>query len=166
MTTPRYQPILKSEIPLVALPIGATDHEVLGTARIIAGNLAGVEGVAETFTPVELWDVSIFGPGTEIDVPFPADHNCIVFVRRGSVQVLSSSASSEMVESTLGPQDVALMSVDGSNVLRLRAVEAGASVLILGGESLNEPIASHGPFVMNTQTELQQAAADYQSGNF
>jgi quercetin 2,3-dioxygenase len=169
MTKPRYQSILNKDIPVVSLPMGAAGEDVLATARLIAGELADAKGAAQTFSPVELWDVSISKVGSEIEIPFPADHNCIVFVRRGGVEVLSSpksNSSGKLDSSQLGPQDVALMNLDGSDVLRLRATEAGSSVLILGGEPLNEPIAARGPFVMNTQSELQQAVSDYHAGKF
>jgi redox-sensitive bicupin YhaK (pirin superfamily) len=69
-------------------------------------------------------------------------------------------------KSVLGPQDVAVMHLDGSDVLRIRVQEADTSLLVMGGEPLNEPIAAQGPFVMNTQDELRQAMVDYRNGRF
>jgi redox-sensitive bicupin YhaK (pirin superfamily) len=163
MTKARYQPILNAKIPSINLPLGG--ETVDATARIIAGELGETEGAAKTFSPVQMWDVSLPNAGSEVDIPFPADHTCIVFVRRGSVQVLSGE-DGQGKTSTLGPQDVAVMRTDGSSVLRLRVVQSDSSVLIMGGEPLNEPIAARGPFVMNTQSEIQQANADYRSGKF
>ena len=174
MTKPRYQPILKDMIPSVDLPLGSDGTDTcLATARIIAGELNGVVGPAKTFSPVQMWDVSLPHVGSEIDIPFPAGHNCIVFVRRGRVQILSGENGSGTV-SNLGPQDVAVMddanhddNDDGSaRLLRLRVQESDSSVLIMGGEPLNEPIAAQGPFVMNTPQEIQEAIFDYRSGRF
>lgn len=172
MTKPGYQSILKDKIPVVPLPLGVSpdgdpDAVVLGNARIIAGELGNVTGAADTVSPVQLWDVNLPHAGSEIDLPFPAQHNCIVFCRRGSVQVLSGQDDVQYPKfktHDVGPQDVALMRLDGADVLRLRVVEPDSSVLILGGEPLNEPIAARGPFVMNTQDEIQQAIRDYQQG--
>jgi len=166
MVKPKYQGIKKEQIPEVTLPLGATDADaVMGTARIIAGELGSTTGVADTFSPVQMWDVLLPHVGAEIDLPFPAHHNCIVFVRRGSVSVLSGEDSDhKFKETTLNPQDVALMRLDGSNVLKLRVAQPDSSVLILGGEPLDEPIAAQGPFVMNTQDEIRQAIMDYQRG--
>jgi quercetin 2,3-dioxygenase len=141
MTKPRYQPILKDKVPSVNLPIGS--EEPLGNARIIAGELNGTKGVAKTFSPVQMWDVSLPHVGSEIDIPYPADHNCIIFVRRGRVSVLSGE-DGDGKKSELGPQDVALMRLDGSDILRLRVDAADSSVLIMGGEPLNEPIRAQG----------------------
>ena len=163
MTKPRYQPILKDQIPSIDLPVGSDTP--LANARIIAGQLDEIKGAAKTFSPVQMWDVTLPHVGAEIDIPFPADHNCIVFVRRGSVQLLSGEEG-DGKNSQLGPQDVAIMRNDGSSFLRLRVKEPDSSVLIMGGEPLNEPIAAQGPFVMNTHDEIRQAMTDYRSGRF
>lgn len=135
------------------------DDNVFGTARIIAGEIGTTFGAAKTFSPVQMWDVSLPHAGSEVELPYPAEHNCIVFVRRGSVDVLSDEKASK-----LGPQDVAVMRNDGGDALKLRVVEPDSSVLIMGGEPIDEPIAAQGPFVMNTNAEISQAISDFRSG--
>jgi redox-sensitive bicupin YhaK (pirin superfamily) len=160
MTKPRYQPIDGKKIPVVNLPLNNGDgEESVGSARIIAGEIDDTKGAAKTFSPVQLWDIDLPHAGAEFELPFPADYNCIVFVRRGAVEVLTDEKSSK-----LGPQDVAVMNKDGAGTLKLRVVKPDSSVLVMGGEPINELIAAQGPFVMNTNAEISQAIQDYRSG--
>jgi quercetin 2,3-dioxygenase len=168
MTPPAYQEIHGSDIPVVNLPLGATGDEVLGTARVIAGSLGATQGAATTFSPVQVWDV-ILPPkavGSEIDLPIPSHHQCMIFVRRGSVQVVSSHNDNKNTDPILKPQEVAILQMNESDTVRVRVLDPDSSILILGGEPIDEPIAARGPFVMNTAQELTQAMMDYQSGNF
>jgi quercetin 2,3-dioxygenase len=163
MSKPSHQGIQKESIPIVNLPLGSNDETALGSARIIAGEIGETKGAAQTFSPVQVWDVNVPLAGSEIDIPFPANQNCLIFARRGSMEVLQENGSNKILK----PQEVALMHKDGnSNTVRIRAIDSDSSILILGGESLDEPIAAQGPFVMNTQEEIYQAMSDYRSGKF
>ena len=158
MTAPKYQGINDEDIPEVDIPDGA------GTVRVIAGSFDGTKGPASTHSPVELWDVKLHKEGAVADLPFHADHNCIVFVRRGGIDVLTGKDGADA--DPLGPQDVALMTRDSGDTLRVRAATDDTSLVVMGGKPLNEPIAARGPFVMNTWEEIMQANQDYRSGNF
>lgn len=147
MSPPRYQAILKTEIPVVELPGGA------GTLRIIAGEAWGARGPAKTFTPVNLWDV-VVKAGKRVSLTVPADHTASLFVRRGGL-VLGDGK-------TLREGDIGVFETEGS-VLSFQASE-DAVMLFLGGEPLNEPIVGYGPFVMNTEAEIRQAFLDYRAG--
>jgi len=167
MTKPRYQPILGKDIPEVNLPLGATEPEnVIGKARIISGELSDTKGAAKTFTPVQMWDLIFTNKGVEVDLPYPADYNLILFVRRGRAQVLTdeSTNGNGAKALSLGPQDIAVMNMDGSQTVRIRVDEPNTSVIFLGGEPIDEPIAARGPFVMNSDEEIMQAMMDYRSG--
>ncbi len=63
----------------------------------------------------------------------------------------------------LMPSQIVLLSTQGDGV-RLRSGEEISDLMILDGQLLNEPIAARGPFVMNTEAELQQAIIDYRTG--
>ena len=158
MAAPKYQPIENQDIPSVDIPGGA------GSVRVIAGSFGGTTGPASVHSPVDLWDVTLPKEGAVADFTFPPEHNCIVFVRRGEVDILTGEEDDEAAD-PLGPQDVALMERQGDTV-RIRAAADDTSLLILGGMPLEEPIAARGPFVMNTPEELMQANMDYRSGNF
>jgi len=167
MVKPRYQPISGATIPVIELNDGAQ-------ARVIAGNLDKVKGPAKTYSPINLWDVSLPNKGTTVDIPYPIDHKCIIFVRRGSVEIGNQK---------LGPQEVALLNNTDSDfdygksicstttettygILRINVLKNDSAILVMGGEPIDEPIAHRGPFVMNTKLELQQAVKDYQRGRF
>jgi quercetin 2,3-dioxygenase len=153
MVKPRYQAITKEMVPVVALNDGAS-------ARIIAGSFHETNGPAKTYSPIQLWDVSIPTKGTVLEFPYPKDHACMIFVRRGSIKIGDDNR-------TLGPQDVAILTLNTStDVLQLTALQEDSAILIMGGEPLNEPIANQGPFVMNTKLEIQQAIMDYQNNRF
>ena len=162
MTAPNYQPILNQDIPLVNIPAGSV--------RVIAGNVLGVTGPAKVFSPVELLDVT-FAPTSEsksIEIDLPMGHTVIVFVRRGGISIDSGDNNHQ----TLGPQAVAILGSNNENgqvgeqraTLRITATENNSSVMVLGGEPINEPIAARGPFVMNTNEELYQANQDFYAG--
>lgn len=147
MSKPRYQGITKDQIPVIELPGG-------GHARVIAGELLGRLGPAKTFTPVGLFDVILKG-GERFELPLPDGHNAAVVLRKGDV-VLNGA------DELRGEALIAPLTEEGDSVT-LEA-KADTQLLILSGEPINEPVASYGPFVMNTQEELKQAVADYRAG--
>lgn len=147
MITPKYQPILSRDIPAIELPDNA------GTLRVIAGNYAGTQGAASTFSPVNLWDIKL-AAGKTVELAVPEGHNSMVFVRQGKIALGSS---------VIGAADLALFEQDGTHI-RLQARE-DSSLLFMGGEPIAEPIVASGPFVMNTEQEIRLAMMDYQSGH-
>ena len=148
MDTPRYQALTKANIPEVALPDGA------GTVRVMAGNYEGREGAAQTYTPINVWDLRL-NRDAQVDLTLPAGHTLMVMVVRGAVEVHG--------QQLLNGQ-LAQMSREGET-LQLSA-NTDAIVLVLGGEPIAEPVAGQGPFVMNTREEVAQAFDDFYAGRF
>jgi len=146
MIAPKYQSILSSDIPVVQLPGKA------GSVRVIAGNYAGTQGAASTFSPVNLWDIKLQS-GKTVELEVPEGHNSMVFVRQGKLALGSA---------VIGAADLALFEKDGTHI-QLQAQE-DSNVLLMGGEPIVEPIVASGPFVMNTEQEIRLAMMDYQSG--
>ena len=122
-------------------------------ARVIAGDLQGSRGPAQTFTPVNVFDVRMSG-GASGALDLPSGHNAAVVLLRGDVTVNGSKLK--------GEARIAPLDLSGERV-ELDAT-TDSLLLILSGEPLNEPVASYGPFVMNTEAELRQAFEDYRAG--
>jgi quercetin 2,3-dioxygenase len=147
MSKPQYQAITKDQIPVIELPDG-------GHARVIAGELLGRIGPARTFTPVGLFDV-ILKAGERFELPIEEGHNAAVVLRKGNVTLNGS-------EQLQGEAQIAPLTEDGDGVVI--EAKADSQLLILSGEPIREPVASYGPFVMNTEEELRQAMMDYRAG--
>ncbi|HST75000.1 MAG TPA: pirin family protein [Acetobacteraceae bacterium] len=147
--SPGYQTLLDRDIPAVELPDGA------GTLRVIAGAYDGHRGPAHTFTPIDLWDVRLRRGGTA-SLTLPEGHTVGVIVLKGTVQVNGEAIAREA-------QLVLLDRTGGEITLE---ANGDASLLILSGEPIDEPVVMHGPFVMNTADQIRQAMKDFQSGRF
>ncbi len=152
MTAPAYQPIVKASIPAVALPDGA------GQVRVIAGEYDGRKGAANTFTPMNVWDVQLKA-GAQATLPQPEGWNTLLLVQSGTVQVNGQEHGREAQDAQL-----LTLSREGSTV-QLEA-RTDARVLLLAGEPIDEPVVGYGPFVMNTREEINQAIEDFNAGKF
>ena len=147
MSEPRYQGITKEQIPTVTLGTS-------GQARIIAGELDGVKGAATTFTAINVFDVRLKA-GDSVKLSLPDGHHAAVVLLQGDVVVNGSQVLQ-------GAAKIATLSADGEGVTLEPKVDS--TLLVLSGEPIEEPVASYGPFVMNTQEELVQAFADFKAG--
>jgi hypothetical protein len=147
MAPPRYQNILHSQIPAVSLPNGQ------GIVRVIAGEFAGAQGPAKTFTPIHVWDLRLTSD-QPITLAVPDGYTTALVVLKGTVQVKGSEA--------IAAAEVGLFDRTGEIICIDSAKDARA--LLLCGEPIDEPIIGSGPFVMNTRDEIHQAMADYRSG--
>lgn len=149
MAPPGYQGIVSARIPVVALPEGA------GLARIIAGHHGDVVGPARTFSPLNLWDLRLRG-GHRVALDLLADWTTGLFVLRGEIRWDAGQR--------IGAAELGVLERGGS---RLKFdVTQDATLLLLNGQPLEEPIVGQGPFVMNSREEIVQAFQDYHSGRF
>ncbi len=151
MMEPRYQ-----EIPAARIPEGRTED---GRARVkvVAGEALGVRAVIETRTPITYHDWTL-APGASVDVPLPEEMNACIYVFQGRARV--GAEAREIEEGQLAVLG------EGRSVRLACAEDAAgeARFLLLAGVPLREPVAWYGPFVMNTQDEIEQAIVDYQAG--
>jgi len=168
MTNPRYQDVTASEIPTVVDDDGTT-------VRVICGEFWGrtgpVEGVA---ADPRYLDIRV-PPGTVKRLPVETSRHAFAYVFDGDGSFRDASAPQAVLtedvvtgDTRLDP-DVAnrsLVLFDQGDEVVVRAGEAGMRFLLVSGRPLGEPVAWHGPIVMNTQEELRQAIAELRSNTF
>lgn len=149
MSEPRYQAITDGDIPLVRL---AGDQ---GQVRVIAGTFQGHTGPAHSFTPINMWDTRL-NADARVSLELPEGHTTLLVVLKGQITV---NGTHEAVAS-----EVVSLSREGGEALVETSGEA--TVLILTGEPIHEPVVGYGPFVMNSEAEIHQAIADFNAGRF
>ena len=153
MAAPGYQTLLSADIPTIELP------EACGTVRVIAGEYAGQAGPARTFTPIDVWELRL-NAGGSTRLSLPEGHTLALVALRGSFSVDARAQTTQAVEDA----QMLLLSRDGTDVVL--SADAPATILVLSGEPIDEPIFGHGPFVMNTREEIITAFQDFQAGRF
>jgi redox-sensitive bicupin YhaK (pirin superfamily) len=146
MAAPAYQDIRSAQIPVVDVGTGSS-------VRVIAGEFRGAKGPARTFTPINVWDARLKAGG-RVELDLPDGHTALLAVLRGKVSINGGESA--------GPAELAILERAGTRVV----LEAGedATVLVLNGEPIDEPVVGYGPFVMNTPDEIRQAFSDFHRG--
>ena len=150
MRTPWYRDIQSAEIPEFTTPEGVT-------ARVIAGRSHGVAGAMEREVTEPLYLDLHFNAGATFTHALPPKCNAFVYVYRGALEIGETRVPSQRM--------AILKNAEDSDGVMLRAM-APARALLIAGMPLGEPIAQHGPFVMNTREQLFHAVQDYQAGKF
>ncbi|WP_336146228.1 pirin family protein [Marinobacter salarius] len=148
-TPAAYQTLLNKDIPRVSL------EDDGGALRVIAGEYLEHKGPANTFTPINVWDLKL-EPGARVNLPVPKGHTTLVAVLNGSVQINDTDVLREAELANLDREGQEIV-LESNNDARL---------LVLSGEPIDEPVVGYGPFVMNTEGEIKQAMLDFQSGKF
>ncbi len=153
--TEKMRPASYRDIPSAQIPEAGLSHG--GTVRVIAGTYDDGDqqvtgAVRSAFTEPCYLDVHMTGYG-RFRTALPEQHNAFVYVYEGNANVGGQQ---------LSRHSAGLLS-SGATV-EIEAGADGASVLLLAGRPLNEPVVQQGPFVMNTRAEIEQAMADYRDG--
>jgi redox-sensitive bicupin YhaK (pirin superfamily) len=149
MSKPKYQAIANQEMGDCKLDNNG------GKVEIIAGEYQGIKGPANTFTPITMLNVKLNFNG-EAEFNFPGHFNTALLVVDGEILVNGNAVV---------PADHFLLFENEGEQFTIKGLK-DSTVLVLSGEPINEPIAAHGPFVMNTRQELVQAFQDFQNGKF
>jgi redox-sensitive bicupin YhaK (pirin superfamily) len=154
MTAPRYQDITSNQIPEVSRADGVK-------IRVIAGEVDGVRGaVSEIYADPAYLDVSIPANGS-FSHPVEKGHAAFAYVFEGRGYFGAGEKTSENSVSQPG-----LVVFGNGDYIQADAANESVRFLLVSGQPLNEPIARYGPFVMNTQEEIQQALEDLKNGTF
>jgi redox-sensitive bicupin YhaK (pirin superfamily) len=140
MSAPRYQTLAAADIPVV------------DGVRVIAGEYAGAKGPAKTFTPVNLLQANLRA-GQKLRLNLRDGFSAGLYTVHGEIRV-----NGEKVEGT----ELAVLEREGDEV-QLDVI-TDAIVFVMSGAPIDEPVVGHGPFVMNTSREIQQAFADFHAG--
>ncbi|MEO1713507.1 MAG: pirin-like C-terminal cupin domain-containing protein, partial [Bacteroidota bacterium] len=146
MTPPKYQELQAKDIPVVAL---GEQSQV----RLIAGDLGSEKGAASTFTDLQVWDVKV-ASGETVDLAVKNGQTGILYMLSGSATI-----NGEKVVST---KEVAFFDPEGDQISF--TAKANSQFVWLGGEAIQEPVFSYGPFVMNTEQEIVEAINDFRAG--
>lgn len=150
MTEPKYQALLKENMGKLNL------DDDKGEVSVIAGEFNGVKGPASSFTKMNIYNVNLKNNG-KITINEPGNFNTAILVLKGKVKVNEDKECEE--------RDFILFNnIDGD--ILVESVTEDALFIVLSGEPINEPIVSHGPFVMNTVEEIYEAFEDFRNGKF
>jgi quercetin 2,3-dioxygenase len=144
MIAPHYQSITNNQIPVVKL------DENGSVLRVIAGDYQGTKGPASTYTPINLWDLRLLA-GQTVELDIPENYTTMLLALRGSVEINNSA--------TMNDVELAFFERKGKTILLSALKEA--TLMVMSGVPIDEPIAGYGPFVMNTEEEIRQAIEDF-----
>jgi len=150
MSEPWYQDFQAPQIPELVTSAGVR-------VRVIAGSSHGVAGAMQRVHTEPLYLDLHFEGAADFEQILPADHNALVYVYRGELDIAGTAVPLQRM--------AILKNTPGSDGLVLSS-KGPARALLIAGKPLGEPIAQHGPFVMNTQQEIFQAVEDFRAGKF
>lgn len=147
MDQPYYHPLTAEATPTIVSKDG------LATIHVIAGELDAVKGPIPTLSPVNTFTAE-FKKGGKYYFNIPESHNAFIYLLDGKVNINDGQAVDE--------KHAAVFNNDGAG-FKVEALD-NARFFIGTGEPLNEPVASHGPFVMNNETQIMESFRDYKMG--
>ena len=169
MTSPNYQDIPSNEIK----EIHDDDGSII---RIIIGNYKGYSSPVKGISSDPIY-LDIFIPANKIKtIPIEVNKNVLAYIFEGSANFeYASKPQGVMVEKMINGQEVNIQDMTGNRTLinfdrgdeiKIKTSSDGVRFLLIGGTPIQEPVAWHGPIVMNTNEELMQAMKELNNGTF
>ena len=147
MDQPAYFPLAAEAVPTFK------SNDAKATAKVFSGNLLGLKGPIPSQVDVNAATLEV-EVGGKIEIAIPEEHNLMLYLLDGKLRMEGFG----MVEAL----HLIHFKQDGEGIL-IEGLEK-TKALLLSGKPINEPVVSHGPFVMNTQTQIMEAMRDYQMG--
>jgi redox-sensitive bicupin YhaK (pirin superfamily) len=144
---PRYQDLMAKDMPVVEFDGGS--------AVVIAGHTHGVDGVADTYLPINYYHLKVY-PEEEVTLEIEPDHQAFVYVFSGSGLIGRDRQPMASGQMAVFEREAGRLTIIGG--------EEGLQAMIGSSHPLDEPVARYGPFVMNTREEIIQAFDDYRDG--
>jgi quercetin 2,3-dioxygenase len=145
MTTPKYQEIKSEDIPNIKVNNNLQ-------IRVIAGNYAGANGPSSTFTPINIYDIKS-DSSQNVSLKLKEGTNTILLILHGEIEIADNKYQN---------QSVLIFDPEGEDIKF--KTSSNFKGLLLNGEAIDEPMIAHGPFVMNTKKEINDAINDYHNG--
>jgi quercetin 2,3-dioxygenase len=160
MMAPIYRDLVPEQIPQWELAGGITMRMIAGTVYATReGQRTEYKGAVERQDTEPIFVDVHFTDAGEISLELPESHNAFIYTYRGEINVGDGTDAKPVSDTTMG----ILSNASGASSIRLSSASASRCILV-AGRPLKEPIAQHGPFVMNTREELMKAVTDYQAG--
>jgi len=169
MVNPRYQDVSGLDIPLLVDDDGSKIKAIVGSYKGIIGPVDGISADPQYF------DIYV-PPFTKKEISVDAYRNCFAYIFQGSANFeYSSKPIGVRVEKELNGEELnirdfsgnrTLIRFDSGDSISLQTGESGVRFLLVSGKPIQEPVAWHGPIVMNTREELAQAFSDLRNGTF
>ena len=152
MAEPRYQEFAPERIPVVTPGEGVE-------VKVIAGRVDGIDGpISQPATDPVYLDIAL-DAGASWQASLPEGHNAFAYVFEGAVAIGAGEDARD-----LQSHEIAILG--GGELVDMRAIDGAARLIVVAGRPLREPVARHGPFVMNTREQIMQAFVDFQEGRF
>lgn len=148
---PRYQTLTRENIPVVKL------DDQGSMVRVIGGDYRGVQGAAETLSPLSLLDIQL-DKNSSTAIPVPAGWSSLLLQVDGGHAMVQEKRESQEGDMTVFGMD------DGQ--ITIQTGDQPARFILMMGQPLHEPVVAYGPFLMNTQQEIVEAIQEFQSGKF
>jgi hypothetical protein len=169
MMPPRYREVKATDIPEVALENGVK-------VKVVAGEVAGVQGpVRDIVIEPAMLDITV-PPGTIFLHSAPSDHTVFVYVLEGSsyfddrrdayAYEVIGHGWTDIDRRCICERETVVLLERNSDLVQVTTTEQHVRFLLVSGKPLSEPVAWYGPIVMNTQEELRIAFEEYNNGNF
>ncbi len=145
---PCYQHIRKQDIPIIDQGEGTT-------IKVLVGNINNISSIIQTYSPVSIFDIQVCQPN-KINLEVSKSQIAMIYVINGELQFTKENKTAIDGQMIYFDQS--------SDEVQLTSISSSGSYLMLAGEPLKETVVSHGPFITNTEIEMNQIILDYKNG--